>query len=196
MEKSWSNSPRSMNYNVAKSIGAIALYGIMPVLANFMIGHIGIPTPNGPHVLPVWYGIMAPSGVYLAGLALVLRDLVQELAGRKAALIAILTGSLISYWIASPNIAIASGCAFIISELADFAVYTPLKARGSITVAILVSGIVGAIIDSALFLQIAYSSLDFFTGQVIGKFWANAIAAGIMGFLVRKKSTQPNRYMP
>ena len=58
-------------------------------LANWMIGNLGtVCVPQGPCLVPVWpWGpgdkpLMAPSGVLMIGLALVLRDLVQRRLGR------------------------------------------------------------------------------------------------------------------
>jgi uncharacterized PurR-regulated membrane protein YhhQ (DUF165 family) len=66
------------------------------------------------------------------------------------------------------NLALASFVAFLFSELADFAVYTPLRAR-SWAGAVIVSNLVGSVIDSALFLALAFGSLDYIAGQVVGK---------------------------
>ena len=42
-------------------------------------------------VVVVGFGLMAPAGVYCAGLAFTLRDLIQERLGRRAVIIGILT---------------------------------------------------------------------------------------------------------
>ena len=48
-------------------------------IANFMIGNVGtFCIPDGPCTIPVGFGYSAPSGVLMVGLALVLRDYVQE----------------------------------------------------------------------------------------------------------------------
>ena len=62
----------------------------------------------------------------------------------------------------------ASLVAFAVSELSDFAVYAPLRKR-SRSMAILASGIVGSIVDSALFLYLAFGSLAYVEGQIVGK---------------------------
>ena len=72
---------------------------------------------------------------------------------------------------ADPHIALASTAAFLLSELADCAVYTPLQRRGLI-LAVVASACVGLVIDSAVFLWLAFGSLDFLAGQVVGKAWA------------------------
>ena len=98
--------------------------------ANWMIGNIGTTcVPNGPCLVPVAPGIMAPSGVLMIGAALVLRDLVQRRLGVEFGLGAILAGTAISAGIAPPSLVIASAVAFLLSEGADFAIYTPLARR-------------------------------------------------------------------
>jgi uncharacterized PurR-regulated membrane protein YhhQ (DUF165 family) len=63
---------------------------------------------------------------------------------------------------------LASAAAFLISELADFAVYTPLQRR-RLVLAVFASGLVGATVDSIAFLYLAFGSLEFLAGQIIGK---------------------------
>ena len=113
---------------------------------------------------------MAPSGVLMIGLALVLRDLVQRRLGRGVSLAAVVAGAALSGAIAPPQLVYASATAFLLSELADFAVYTPLQERG-LVLAVLASGVVGLIADSVLFLWLAFGSLDFLAGQIVGKLW-------------------------
>jgi hypothetical protein len=60
----------------------LAAYIACIPLANWMIGHVGTYcVPQGPCLVPVAPGLMAPSGVLLVGLALVLRDHVQRRLG-------------------------------------------------------------------------------------------------------------------
>jgi uncharacterized PurR-regulated membrane protein YhhQ (DUF165 family) len=140
-------------------------------LANWMIGHVGtVCPPNGPCLVPVAPGIMAPSGVLMIGLALILRDLVQRRLGRLWSLGAIIVGAIISGLVAPPALVVASVAAFFFSEIADFLVYTPLQERRFLT-AIIASSIAGSVVDSILFLWLAFGSLEFLLGQVLGKTW-------------------------
>ena len=163
-----------------KAAAVLYLLGFIACIpaANWMIGHVGTvcPPPYGPCLVPVWpWGpkgmpLMAPSGVLLIGLALVLRDMVQRRLGRAAGLTAIVAGALLSGAVAPPALVYASAAAFLLSELADFAVYTPLQARG-LVLAVLASSAVGLTADSVLFLWLAFGSLDFLAGQILGKLW-------------------------
>ncbi len=83
----------------------------------------------------------------LIGLALVLRDLVQRRLGTVYGLFAVAVGTVLSALLAPPSLVIASAVAFLLSELADFAVYTPLQARGFVK-AVLLSSLVGLVADS------------------------------------------------
>lgn len=99
-------------------------------------------------------GVMATAGTALAGLTFALRDELQDAAGRRVVLALIVVGAALSYAVSDARLALASGLAFLLSELADFAVYTPLVKRGYMRAA-LASNIVGAIVDTWLFLTLA-----------------------------------------
>ena len=122
--------------------------------------------------MPVWPGIAAPSGVLFAGLAFTFRDLTQEWLGRKVVLVAIVVGALLS-WLVTSNrdLAVASGVAFL--------VYQPLRERRWL-LAVAASNLVGLVIDSVLFLQIAFGSLDFIEGQIIGRIWTTIFAVLVL----------------
>jgi len=165
---------------------ALVLFGLTIPAANWLIGNAGAAcVPNGPCLVPVWPGIMAPSGVLMVGLALVLRDIVQRRLGPLAGLGAIAVGTLISAMLAPPAIVLASVAAFLLSELADFAVYTPLQRRRFVT-AVFASSVVGLVVDSLVFLHLAFGSLDFLAGQIIGKAWMVLLALPLMHLLRRR----------
>lgn len=149
----------------------IAAYIATIFAANWSIATFGL--------VPVGFGLMAPAGVYFVGLAFTFRDLAHEAVGRKGVVAAILLGAALSA-VVSPQFALASGAAFLLSELADLAVYTPLRDRGWLR-AVVLSNIVGLVIDSALFLMLAFGSLDFLSGQIVGKLWMTALAVIALG---------------
>ena len=148
--------------------------------ANYMIGNVGtFCVPDGPCMIPIGFGIMAPSGVLMVGLALLLRDAVHETLGKYWALVAIGFGGLLSFVLADPYIAVASIVAFLVSELSDFAVYSKIRER-SREMGVLASGIVGSVIDSVLFLYLAFGSLAHIEGQIIGKIGVTFLAAFLL----------------
>ena len=162
--------------------GLIALAGYIATIfgANWAIGHLGSCVADGPCTVPVGFGLAAPSGVLFVGAALFLRDVVQERLGRTWAVVGIVLGALLSYVAAGGALAIASGTAFLLSEAADFLVYTPLRVRGRIAEAVLASGLVGSLVDSAVFLWLAFGSLDFLAGQFLGKTEVTVLCALIV----------------
>jgi queuosine precursor transporter len=163
-------------------IGYIALAGFIGSipLANWLINTVGtVCIPNGPCLIPVGFGLMSPSGVLVIGAALVLRDIVHERLGWRWALAGILAGGLLSGLVAPQALVVASIVAFMASELADMAVYTPLRKR-RLWLAVIVSGGVGAVVDSGLFLWIAFGSLDHVAGNVVGKVWMSALAVPLL----------------
>lgn len=153
----------------------IAFALCMPA-ANWLIGNVGNCIPDGPCLIPVGFGLEAPSGVLMVGLALVLRDAVHEKLGAKWALAAIAVGSALSFATAPVELALASTVAFALAEVADFAVYSPLRRKG-IALAVAASGIVGATVDSMAFVWLAFGSLDLAMGTVLAKVYASAFAA-------------------
>jgi uncharacterized PurR-regulated membrane protein YhhQ (DUF165 family) len=152
-------------------------------IANWMIGNIGTTCiPSGPCLIPVAPGLMAPSGVVMIGLALVLRDLVQRRLGRSWSLGAIAVGAILSGAVAPPALVVASATAFFFSELSDFLVYTPLQSRRFVT-AVAASSMIGLVVDSIIFLWLAFGSLEFLWGQVIGKAWMVLISLPFIHWL-------------
>jgi uncharacterized PurR-regulated membrane protein YhhQ (DUF165 family) len=152
--------------------------------ANWLIGNVGtVCIPRGPCLIPVApFGITAPSGVLMIGLALVLRDLVQRRLGKGWALAAIVVGAALSGLVAPLALVVASVAAFLLSELADFAVYTPLQKRGLIR-AVVLSSLVGLCVDSVAFLYLAFGSLDYLGGQILGKAWMVLLSIPVIRLL-------------
>ncbi|GAB5430453.1 MAG: hypothetical protein Devi2KO_39120 [Devosia indica] len=86
---------------------------------------------------------------------------------------------------------IASTAAFLVSELADMAVFTPLRRRG-LLLAVFTSSIVGLFVDTLIFLQLAFGSTDLMWGQVVGKGWMVVLALPLLHLLqTRRTSAAP-----
>ena len=164
----------------------LVLFALTIPAANWLIGHVGtVCQPAGPCLVPVAPGLMAPSGVIMAGAALVLRDLVQRRLGASTSSLAILAGAVLSATLAPPALVVASAAAFLLSEFADLAVYTPLARRGLI-VAVVASSVVGLVVDSIVFLWLAFGSLDFLLGQIVGKAWMVLLSIPFVAWLRRR----------
>jgi queuosine precursor transporter len=165
----------------------LILFALTVPLANWLIGHVGTSCvgPHGPCVVPVAPGLIAPSGVMMAGIALVLRDLLQRRLGTAISALAIIFGSGLSALLAPASLAVASATAFLLSEFADLGVYTPL-ARRRLVAAVIASSAVGLVVDSVVFLWLAFGSLDFLAGQVVGKTWMVVLSIPFVTWLRRR----------
>lgn len=154
----------------------LAAYVATIIAANWAISTFGF--------VPVGFGFSAPAGVYFAGLAFTFRDLTQERLGRRWTIAAIVAGAGLSAGL-SPALGVASGVAFLSSELSDLAVYTPLR-RKRWLLAVGASNTVGFVVDSALFLTLAFGSLEFLTGQLLGKAYMTVLAVLVL-YPVRRR---------
>ncbi len=164
----------------------LVLFALTIPVANWMIGHVGtVCVSGGPCLIPVAPRLTAPSGVAMIGVALVLRDLVQRRLGTGVSVYAIIGGAALSALLAPPSLVVASAAAFLISELADLAVYTPL-ARRRLVAAVVASSMVGLVVDSIIFLGLAFGSLDFLAGQVVGKAWMVVLSVPLVIWLRRR----------
>lgn len=162
------------------------------VLANWLTSRY--------HFVPVGFGQMATAGTFAAGAALAARDALQDLIGKPAMLGALALAGALSFIVADPKIAAASTIAFAVSELADFAVYTPIRRVGRFgdrwwATAVVVSGAAGAIVDTAIFIGIAFGAaaiLPAMVGQLIGKTYAS-LAYALLGRASGVVLRQPDR---
>lgn len=175
-----------------KTIGLAALAGYIAVivLANWAVNRFG--------VVSVGFGLAAPAAVYFVGLAFALRDILHRTLGRTVVIGAILVGATVSYWISASatipggvtSLALASGVAFLVSEASDLAVYEPLRKKGWAP-AVVASNIVGLFVDSLLFLYLAFGSLAFLWGQVVGKATMTAVAVTLIAVANSRKTVVP-----
>jgi uncharacterized PurR-regulated membrane protein YhhQ (DUF165 family) len=170
----------------AEGLLFLLAFGLCIPAANWLIGNVGtVCVPGGPCLIPVAPGLLAPSGVLMVGLALVLRDMVQRRLGLGWAAGAVLAGAALSALLAPPALVVASAAAFLVGEAVDLAVYTPLQRRG-LVVAVALSGVAGLVLDSLVFLLLAFGSLDYFAGQVVGKLWMVLASLPLAAWLRRR----------
>lgn len=156
-----------------RSAAWLTAYILSIVVANWMTATLGL--------VPIGFGLMVTAGTFAAGAALLLRDGVQQSAGRWWALAAIGFGAAVSVVTSTPAIAAASGIAFAVSELVDMGIFTPLRKR-SLALAVLASSIVSAPVDTVLFLSIAGFGVTW--QAVLGQFLIKtAIALAVSAFI-------------
>lgn len=151
------------------------IYVILIVLVNYLFTVVPLVELPG--------GTMWPPVALVVGFVFVARDFAQREIGHWV-LAAMGLGVAISYFMASPQVALASAVAFAVSELVDWAVYTftgrPLSER------ILYSSILGTPVDSVIFL----SMVGFFSvAGAIAMTLSKLLGALIVWWLIRRRET-------
>jgi len=157
----------------APALTAMAVYVGAIITANVVTSRLGL--------VPVGFGILVTAGTYAAGFALLARDFLQRYGDVELVLIGLAVGAVLSWFLSSPALALASFAAFLLAELADLLVYTRLRTRGFVRAAF-ISNCAGAPIDTLVFLWIAQFPMTWqlITGQLIGKvFWATVVPLAV-----------------
>ena len=155
--------------------------------ANWLVDHVG-PIRVWPTTL------LAPAGVYVIGLAFLLRDTVQRFGGQLLALGLIAAGTGLSALV-SPTLALASAAAFAASETLGLALFWAsggnVGGPPRLTLAVVLSSLAAAALDSYVFLSIAFHSLAFWQGQFVAKVSVTALALPFVLGARRRWPAQP-----
>lgn len=96
-------------------------------------------------------GLVFPIGSLVVGGAFILRDYAQTEIGHRVVLATLLGTGITA--LMSPGLALASGTAFLVSELADWLVFS--RWPGSFKSRVVASSLIGAPLDSSLFMSLA-----------------------------------------
>lgn len=107
-------------------------------------------------------------GAFTYPFSFLVTDLTNRSLGPAVARRVVLTGFAIavvlSIWLATPRIAIASGTAFLVAQLLDVAIFHRLR-TGAWWRAPVVSTTVGSIVDTALFFSLAFAATFSMLGE-------------------------------
>ena len=148
------------------------LYVLTVVLVNY--GFDAVP----PLALPG--GELWPPMSLVVGFVFVIRDYAQREIGH-CVLPAMLLGGIASWFLASPDIALASICAFLTGELLDWAVYTftgrPFSQR------VLFSSALSTPVDSAVFLLM----VGMFSWSSVILMTLSKMAGALIVFLISRR---------
>lgn len=158
--------------------------------SNWTLQHVGQDNgPLAPRTIPIGWGLDAASGVLLVGVMISVRDALHEQVGLKGTLIAIVVGSIVSSALAPPALAVASGVTMLVAELADAVVYQRLRRRGR-TLAAAASNLASSLLDSAVFLTIAYGVHAATQGTyplTVGKLEASLLALAVLALTAKAR---------
>ena len=156
----------------------IAFYLLSIVIANVVTAAFA----------PLQFGIfIVPMGTLLIGATFIFRDLVQNKYGRKKTYLFIFTALLLSALVSlllgdTLLVVAASAISFLVAETADTEIYTRLKLPMAWRV--FYSGLVGGLLDSALFVVIGLSPIG------AGFLPWEAVPAAIAGQMIVKTVIQ------
>ncbi len=159
-----------------RALLSVAVYVAAILLVNWLFA---------PSQLVLGFTVWSTSlgDLYLAnlvvGFVFVLRDYAQREIGHRV-LLATLIAGLITYFMVDPGIALASITAFVVSEMADWAIYSftkrPLQSR------ILISSLVAVPLDTLAFQHLAvYLTPAAFATEVASK----AVGVAIVWYLLK-----------
>lgn len=99
-------------------------------------------------------------GAFSYPFSFLVTDLTTRLQGpdraRRAVWVGFALAVVLSVWLATPRIALASGTAFLVGQLLDIRVFQRLR-RGTWWRAPLVSSTLGSILDTAIFFSLAFA---------------------------------------
>ncbi|SDM99481.1 hypothetical protein SAMN04488074_13124 [Lentzea albidocapillata subsp. violacea] len=123
--------------------------------------------------------LIIPAGTLWAGMTFTLRDLLHETLGPSGVTVVVAAGAGLSWLLASPQIAVASVVAFAVSEALDSALYAMLRPSSRIR-AVLASNLAGLVVDSLLFVPLAFGSFAAAPGQVVGKAVATLLTLAVL----------------
>lgn len=126
------------------------LFVSLAYIATIVAANLAVATFG---VVPIAPGLIAPAGVVFAGLALLLRDALDD---RRLIVALIVAGAGVSALLSPPAIVFASAAAFAVSELVDWVVFEAQRRRGvRWTWAATGSNLVSAPLDTIAFLWLS-----------------------------------------
>jgi uncharacterized PurR-regulated membrane protein YhhQ (DUF165 family) len=166
-----------MELNMTRLFPFVAAMAVIVVASNILVQypfqHFG-------------FGELLTWGAFTYPFAFLINDLTNRQFGQSAARKVVFAGFVIavilSVWLVTPRIAIASGIAFLVAQLIDAGVFDRLRGARWWH-APLISSVIGSALDTALFFSIAFAPLfggiDFAFGMEDGSLGFPASIFGI-----------------
>lgn len=149
----------SQTFSIWPFVAAMATVVVASnVLVQYPFGHFGLQD------LLTW-------GAFTYPLAFLVNDLTNRRFGKHAARKVVLAGFalavVLSIWLATPRIAIASGSAFLVAQLLDTQIFDRLR-NDAWWKPPLVSTVIGSVVDTVLFFSLAFAATFAFLDTGLG----------------------------
>ncbi len=135
---------------------AVIAMAIVVVSSNVLVQ---FPVPG--KVGPVALADFLTYGAFTYPIAFLVTDLTNRKFGpasaRKVVYVGFACALLLSIWLATPRLAVASGSAFLVAQLLDVTVFNRLRRSASWWKAPIVSTCLGSVMDTVVFFSVAFS---------------------------------------
>ncbi len=139
----------------ARFVMAVAAMVVVVTASNILVQY-----PVQLDLGPLHLADILTWGAFTYPLAFLVSDLTNRHDGPSRARIVVLVGFVVglalSFWLATPRIAIASGSAFLIGQLLDIAVFQRLRNRYWL-VPPLSASLFGSLLDTLIFFSLAFA---------------------------------------
>lgn len=146
-------SPSQLALPIAAMIGVVAASN---VLVQYPVGFLGLQE-------------VLTYGAFSYPLAFLVNDLTNRRFGpavtRRVVYVGFALAVLLSIWLATPRIALASGTAFLVGQLLDISVFNRLR-RMDWWRAPLAGSVLGSALDTAIFFSMAFAGDEAMSGLV------------------------------
>ncbi|WP_417771620.1 VUT family protein [Stappia sp.] len=163
-------------FTAPRALVAVAAMAVVVVASNILVQYPVIATFGGLELadLLTWGAFTYPA-------AFLVTDLTNRRFGPQAARKVVLVGFalavVLSVWLATPRIAIASGSAFLCAQMLDIAIFNRMR-RQAWWKAPVASSLIASVLDTALFFGIAFAAA---ATPLLG--FGDAFATGTAPFL-------------
>ena len=129
--------------------------GAVVALSNLLVQYPVGATLGGLDLSEIltWGAFTYPAAFFVTDLA---NRRLGPAAARRVVLVGFALAVLLSIWLATPRIAVASGTAFLAAQMLDVAVFDRLR-RGAWWRAPLASSAIGSVLDTLLFFALAFA---------------------------------------
>ncbi len=155
----------------------VAMMTLVVVASNFLVQY---PLPGS--IAGMQLGDLLTWGAFSYPIAFLVTDLTNRQFGpqiaRKVVIVGFAVALVLSIYVATPRIAIASGSAFLLGQLLDISVFNKLRTQ-TWWRAPLVGSLIGSLLDTTIFFSFAFAAFFVFFGPNDGFALENAPLLGL-----------------
>ena len=148
------------------------LVAVLAMVAVVAASNFLVQFPVEVQLGPVNLADLLTWGAFSYPIAFLVTDLTNRHFGPRLARLVVVSGFavavVLSVWLATPRIAIASGTAFLVAQLLDVSIFDRLR-RGAWWHAPLFSSLVSSALDTLLFFSLAFAAAFAFLDTAFGR---------------------------